>query len=233
MVSTKGVGKLGEVLKRGDKAVGKAVGNLQRHAEQHREDEEECHLLALEELEGVETEALHKALVALGLAHGAVGECHGVERQADAYQCALVELHVVSLEARKVADEHGNDEAHSAEYADWRKGLDGVVAALLERGVCHGVRQRQRRHVERHAQRVEDEHGGYKVALRKVARTRDEDSRKAVADAQKALCRYPLIGDDTHDGGHEDGYNALHGVEPTNRISVSLREEIASHRCKI
>ena len=132
MVGTKGVGELGEVLERGDEAVGKAVGNLQRHAQQHREDEEECHLLALEELEGVKAEALHKALVALGLAHGAVGEYHSVERQADANRGALVELHIVSLETRKVADEHSNDEAHGAEDADWRKGLDGVVAALLE-----------------------------------------------------------------------------------------------------
>ena len=39
---------------------GKAVGHLQTHTQQCREDEEQRHLLALKQLEGVQTQTLHQ-----------------------------------------------------------------------------------------------------------------------------------------------------------------------------
>ena len=38
----------------------KAVGNLQTHAQQRREDKEQSHLATFEELEGIQTQTLNK-----------------------------------------------------------------------------------------------------------------------------------------------------------------------------
>ena len=58
----KRVGILGDAGKARDEGVGIAIGNLQRHTQQHGEDEEDGHLLLLEQGEGTQAEGInHRA----------------------------------------------------------------------------------------------------------------------------------------------------------------------------
>ena len=62
MLDPKGIG-IGRYLAEGaDEGIGKAIGDLEAHTEEHREDEEECHLPLLEEDKGTQAEGFHQTL---------------------------------------------------------------------------------------------------------------------------------------------------------------------------
>ena len=64
-----------------DERVGESVGNLERNAQQHREDEEDSHLPLLEEQESVQAQRLHQRFPGTSLAHRTARQRVGIERQ--------------------------------------------------------------------------------------------------------------------------------------------------------
>lgn len=99
-------GIFGDVAETGDEGIRKAVGNLQRNTQQHREDEEQGHLLLLEEREGAQPEGLDQALALGRAADRTRRKGHGIEPESETQHGALDELHAGSLETGRIADEH-------------------------------------------------------------------------------------------------------------------------------
>ena len=215
-----------------DIGVGESVGNLQRHAEEHREDEEYRHAFLLEQLEGVESEGLsHRASAVV--AHRAWWERQRVGTEEQTHDAAGEELVVVLLIAHQVDKPHHADETDGAECAYRRKHLHGVESGTLESAVGNGVGEREGRHVERHAAGVECEQrcklrlaaGGHAV----VARGNHECGGDDVARAQQLLCRDVAVGEDSHQRRHEERHDALHCVKHSDVFTHSDAEQVGSH----
>ena len=60
MTGAEGVCILGDVLEGSDIRIGETIRYLQADTEQHREDEENRHVVALEQTEGIKTQCLDK-----------------------------------------------------------------------------------------------------------------------------------------------------------------------------
>ena len=93
-----GIGKLRHSLETGEERSGEAIGDLQAHAQQCREDEEQGHLATLEEFEGIESETLGKWHFTFFLLQLAFGQCETIGKEHDAQQTRNEELHVCILE---------------------------------------------------------------------------------------------------------------------------------------
>ena len=50
---------------------------------------------------------------------------------------------------------------------------------------------------------------------------------------QKLLCLNPTVGNDAHQGWHEQGNDPLHGIEITYLVAHSGLEQIGPHRNKV
>ena len=237
MLHAEGVGILGYAAEAADVGVGKAVGNLQRHAQQHGEEEEDGHFLLAEQGEGAQPQRLDQRLALSALARGAGGEGQRVEGEHQPDGGAGEELPVVVLQPQDVDRPHGADEADGAEDADGGKVPDGVEPRLVEGRVGHGVREGQRGHVEGHAQGVEGEEGAEVHVLSAchavVTGESHEQGRQEVAQAQQLLGGYPAVGDDAQDGGHEEGHDALHGIEDADVRGQAYVDQVAAHGCQI
>ena len=88
---------------------------------------------------------------------------------------------------------------------------------ILQDRECGGVAQGDGGHVECHTDRVyRDKHGLVRdFGLHAHVEQGDHaDARQQVADAQQALWLNPLVGDNAHERGHENGNNALNSIEP-------------------
>ena len=122
----------------GDERIGEAVGNLEGYAEQHREDEENGHILLPEQCEGPQTENVHEGRGLPGcLVDRAGRQCQGVEAERESEDSGGEELVVGHLELHsvnlhEVHEEHAADEADSTEDPDWREVLHRVKPVFLE-----------------------------------------------------------------------------------------------------
>ena len=54
-----------------------------------------------------------------------------------------------------------------------------------------------------------------------------------MADAKKALGRYPSVCYNAHESRHENGNNALHGKKRTDMSGHSSIGEVDTHACKV
>ena len=229
--------ELGHVAERRDERIGEPVGNLQRHAEEHGEDEEQGHFLLLEQCESPQPERLDDAFLLAAAADGAIGQRHGVDGECQPQHGALHELHVSGLESGGVADEHRTDETDGSPHADGRERLDGIEAFAFEDAVSHGIGERDGGHVESDAERIEREerpelHAGTR-GMGVIACGPDEDGGEQVAHAQEPLGRNPTVGDDADDGGHEDRDNTLHGVEDADVRREVGADQVRPHRGEV
>ena len=144
---------------------------------------------------------------------------------------SVLELHAVGA-LDEVDEEHREDEADGAEHTDRREGLDRILAVLLQGVVGHGVGDGDGRHEEGDAQRIERvERAELDVgagAHRVPAGGEHRQAGDALAEGQDLLRRDPLVGDDAHQGRHEDGDETLRGEEkPDLRAKAGTGEETA------
>ena len=101
MLHAEGIGIFRNGAEARDKRIGKAVGNLQGHAQQHREDEEHRHLAVLEEQKRPQSQCLYQRLLsALRAAHRTFRQRLGIYGQHHAPCRTGKELHVVRLESQ-------------------------------------------------------------------------------------------------------------------------------------
>ena len=163
--------KLRDALETGEERTCEAVGDLQTHAQQCREDEEQGHLAALEQLEGIQAQALSKRHFAFLLHQLALRQREAVQEEQHAQQTRYQELIVGVLELMRIMaqgmtkpcliDEsavdkpHGGNEAHGAQHTDGREVLDGIHVVILQYREGNGVGQRNGWHVEGHTQCIE------------------------------------------------------------------------------
>ena len=236
----------------GDEGACIAVGHLQRHTQQHGEDEEEGHALFAEEAEGVQSQHLRERTARFALDKRAGGKREAIEEQQDAEQSADSELHVGVLElaglvsqgetegtvrqASAIHKPHRGDEAHCAKYADGREVRDGVQPVILEDGEGRRIGEGQRGHIESHAHRVDgDEQGrvGGGRGAAEVGKAQHHAACHQVADAEQLLRLDKLIGNDSHECRHKDGDDALDGIEPGNLGDHAGTNQIVAHRGQI
>lgn len=233
MVDAEGVGVQGDIFKRGDKGVGEAVGDLQTHAQEHREAEENGHLLLFEQGEGAQSERVGDRLLLAALDHGAMGQREGVEEEEEADRGGGHKLVLVGLEPQHIDQPHRTDETDGAEDADGREMLDGVHPGLCQSVVGHGVAQGERGHVEGYGEGVDREEEVVEPLLPRIGGGEHQQTGQQVAVSQQALSGYPAVSDDTHQGGHEYGDDSLNGIEPTDLRGHADRDQIRAHRRKI
>ena len=208
MLHAEGVGIFRYAAEAADVRVGKSVGDLQRHAQQHGEDEEDGHFLLLEQGEGAQAQRFDQRFALSSLACGAGGQSQGIASVHQADDGTGEELSVVVLQAQDVHQPHGADESDGPKDTDRGEVLDGVQSCLIQRRIGYGVRKSQGRHIEGYAQGIEAEERSEFHVLSAchaiVAGESHEDGSHEVAEAQKLLGRYPAVGYDTHNGWHEE-----------------------------
>ena len=81
MLYAKRVGILRQLGKALYKRCGKAIGYLQAHAEQHRENKEYGHAFLTEQSKGTQSKCIYYALVSSIVAHRAMRQCERIEKQ--------------------------------------------------------------------------------------------------------------------------------------------------------
>ena len=219
-----------------------AVRDLQRGAQEHREDEEDRELRILEQRESLQAESLGETLVLLGLVDRAVRHRKGVAGQHEGQQARRDELRVAVLhrdpaDVQEVGHEHRADEADGAEHPDGREFLHRVHAFHGHRIVGHGVHEGDGGHEEGDAQAVQDEQGGELDRLPGAhaveAGPGHEDAGQAVAQGEDPLGFHLLVGDDAHQRGHEDGDDPLHGEKPFDLAPEADVAQIAAERGEV
>ena len=237
MFHTEGVLILLNSPETGDKRIGKTIGDLEADTEEHREDEENGHGALLEEGESLESKSLDQTCAFLILVDVARRQGESIEEEHDAEQSRGEELVLIGLEAHQVDQPHGADEADGAEDTDGWEVLHRVHPRLGECRECHRVGQGDGRHKERHAQRIEEEQRAKLCARASCIAIITSSAHKyggnEVAETKEPLCRYPPIGDDTHNGGHENGDNALNGIKPTYLRGQTDIDKIGTHGCQV
>lgn len=163
IIGSEGIYHRRVALEASDKRSGVAIGYLQAHAQQAREDEEHSHLLGFEELERIEAPSLHPALRLL-LDHRTLWQSETVEEEHDAQHTRYEELEVRVLELIGILAQeeregaivpsgtvdypHGEDEAHGTKHTDRWEILDRIQPIALQNGEGRGIGQRQSRHIE-------------------------------------------------------------------------------------
>ena len=238
MLHAKRIGIFRNGAEAGDKRIGKPVRNLQRHTQQHREDEEHRHLAVLEQQKRLQSQCLHQRLASsLRTAHRTFRQRLGIYSQHHAPHRTRKELHIVRLESQQIYQPHGTDETDGAERTYRRKSLDGVQSRLIQRRIGHRIRQSQRRHVECHTHGVEREQR-CKFHLRSrshgiVARSSHKQGCQQMAQPQQPLRRNPAVGNDTQHSRHKQGHNPLHGVKNSDMSTQSHACQVRTHRSKI
>ena len=204
------LGHRSEIL---DITVAEGIGDLERGAQQHREDEEDGHALLLEEREGAQSQRIDPRLLAHAAVDGACGQRERVDGQHERQRRRDIQLpgckfDLHASDMHQIDEPHGGDESHGAPHADGREVLYAVEFRQIKGVVGHGVRQRDGRHVEHHAQ----QHAAVQRRILGLRGRGDEEpAADEVADAQQFLRRNPAVGDDSHDGGHEQRGDAHRG----------------------
>ena len=216
--------------------IAESVGDLQSGAEQHREDEEDGHTLLLEKREGAQSQRVDPRLRLDVAVHGTSGQREGVDGQHERQERRNIELPSGELDLdaadmRQIDEPHRGDESHGPPHADRREVFHGVEFRQIEGVVGHRVGQRDRRHVEHHAQQ-------HAAVQRRIGRLRsrrhEEGTADQVADAQQLLRRNPAVGYDSHHGGHEQRSDAHRREETADLQSreVESAAQIGAQRNK-
>ena len=202
----------------GDEGIGIAVGDLQAHAQQHREDEEERHTTLAEQAESIESQSLNEVFAFALRCRGAGGKGQRIGCQQQTPSGGDEKLDFGALPARQVHNPHGNDEPNRAEDADGRKGFDRVEPCAVESVVGNGVGQCERGHIGRYAEGVDRKESAETMVSQsgQHAYGNHRNRRDEMAEGEHALCRYPAVGHNADNGGHEDGHKSLYGVKPTD-----------------
>ena len=147
----------------------------------------------------------------------------------------------------KVHEQHRADESDRSEYTDRRERLDSVLAGSFKTCVGHGVGKGDCRHVERHADRVEDvenaeievrtdqirSFGQVDVAHRVQSGAEHRDTCDELAERQCLLCGDPSVGHDADEGWHKYGDESLCGEEKPDLGTKPGLAEKTSHRCQV
>ena len=233
---------LGQIAEVGQERIGEAVGNLQRHSQEHREDEENSHLPLLEKGKGPQSHGVHQGLLLRRTVHRTLGQGQGIESQQDT-ECTRNHilhrglLHGSAAEMHQIHEPHRADKAHCTPYPDRREILDRILPGLLEDGVGHRVGDSDGRHEEGYAHGIQPEEGAvlHRLAGRDPVDTRTYHgcSCHQMADTQQSLRRNPFVGDNTHDSGHENRHDALDGVEHADFLPEPHTGQISSLACQI
>ena len=220
-----------------DERVGESVGNLERNAQQHREDEEDSHLPLLEEQESVQAQRLHQRFPGTSLAHRTARQRVGIERQQQSPHRTGEELHVIGLEAQQIHQPHGADEPDGTEGTDGRESLDGIQPRLFEGRKGHRVGESQGRHIESDTQRIEQKERTERHLTPRfhgiIAGSPHKKGGQQMAHPQQALGRHPAVGNDTQDSRHEKGNDSLHGIKNTDVTTQANACQVRPHRGQI
>jgi len=220
------LGYFGEIV---DEAVGKCIADLQGEAEEHGIDEEDQHLLVLEEHKCVETERGGKAPPG-GIGHGgAGGHGEGIDAEEDAGGCADVELGGLQSVSLQIDPPHGAYKPDGPPNADGRKVLDGIVIPLFQDDKGHGVVERDGGHEEggvkehRDIKRIEVVKGG---GPEQTAGAHD------VADAQDPFHIDPAVGNNSEERRGKDGGDAHAAIDGADLGAGEMKdvEHIAAER---
>src|SRR5678809_959927 len=141
---TAGIGTV-EIIK---ERTTESIGDLERRAKQHREDEKDGHLLTPEQHKGVESKCRDHAAGSMLFRGWALGyrECVRTEEERGAR--TGVQLERGPAPADKIHHPHGGNETDGTPDANRRKCLDDVEATLCKNVVRHGVVERDGWHVD-------------------------------------------------------------------------------------
>ena len=209
MFYRKGVGVFRRLAKGIQEWGGEAVGHLEAHTQQEREDEKHAHPRVFKQGESTQSKGVNKRLALHVLVDGAIRQSERINGQNDTL--------VAILEAREVHNPHGKDEADGTEHTDRGEGLHRVETGLVQGIVGYGVAQGDGRHEEGHADGIIREQlsetDRTTVFVAHVTRQGHENGGKEMADAQQLLCGNPAVSNDAHQGRHEKGNDALDGEE--------------------
>ena len=228
--------------KRTQEGIGVAVRNLERSAQQHREDEEHGELAVLEQGEGLQAESVHERCLFPVAVDRAVRHAQGIETEDDGKDTRRKELRIAVLhghavDLQEVGQQHAADETDGAEHADGRELFHRVHALLTKCVVSHGVGQRDGRHEEGQAAAVEDEQRA-ELDIRSGVHAihaggNHEDAGQALAEREHFLRLHPVVGHDAHERRHEDRHDALHRKEPFDMRAQADVAQIASQRREV
>lgn len=237
MLHAEGVGILRNMLETRQERVRKAVGDLQGDAQQHREDEKHGHLGVFEERERLEAQNLHNGFLLRRLAGRAMRKREGIAGQGESYAATDHKLCGRILETEQIDNPHGDDEADGAEHADGREGLHRIHASSLQSVISHSVRQCQRRHIKGHGDGIEAEKRAKLdgiACIQAIEARRDHGNAcNAMADSQHFLCRDPFVSHDANERRHENGDNALYGVEDADVSAQAMGKQKGAHTGQI
>ena len=135
---------------------------------------------------------------------------------------------------------HRDDETDSSQHTNRREVLDGVKPVLLQDREGGGVCQGDGGHIERHTQRIEGDEEALRLQFlteaslqSKPPASQHEAACQQMAEAQHTLRLHILIGNDTHQCGHEDRHDTLDGIEPGDLIAQTCDAEIVTHTSEI
>ena len=183
-----------------DVSVGEGIGDLQRHAQQHGEDEEDGHLALFEEGEGAQPEQIDDRLAASRPVDRAVRQRERVETQYEAQGRREVELGCTQAHLSEIDDPHGTDESDRAPHADGREVGYGIQSCFFEGVVGDRIGQCDGGHIEHYAQQDERVK---RIVVGSGGGEGDESCGEEMAEAQETLRRNPSVSDDSHDGRHK------------------------------
>src|SRR5574344_1738607 len=208
MLHTECVGKLGLGGKATDERVGISIGDLKTDTKQHREYEEQGHLLLAEQSESLQSECLGKGTMLIALGNWTLWQRERIEEEHYANDGRGDKLPVVGLETHDIHKPHGEDESYRAEHSDWREILNGVHSCLSQSGISHRIGQCYCGHIESHRHGIEREDGGkiHPTLCRGAIPCREnhEHCCHEMAYTKHLLCRNPAVGCYTNDSRHKD-----------------------------
>src|SRR5678816_4687995 len=125
-----------------------SIGDLERRAKQHREDEEHGYLLTPEQHKGVESKCRDQAAGSTLFRGWALGHRECVRTEEERGARTDVQLERGSAPADKIHRPHGGSESDGTPDANRRKCLDDVQTTLPQNFVRHGVVERDGWHVD-------------------------------------------------------------------------------------
>ena len=238
MCHAKGLGVFLNLPESRNERIGKTIGNLQTHTQQHTEHKEQRHAIVAEERKGMQPQRLIEALMLPLPGHWAVGQEQGGKGHADAQQATEAKLQCRVLNASKVHHPHAYDKAHSPPYTDGRKGFHRIKASALQHTVGHAVAQGNGRHIESNAEHIASEKRGKRERPRRtgvaiIARGQHHQSCNEMTDTQHPLGGHPAIGNDADESGHAQRCKTLGTVEPAYFTGQTVLGQIGAHAGEI
>ena len=228
------VGVLGHRAEVLDITVAEGIGNLKSGAQQHREDEEDRHAFLLEESECAESERVDPRLAFPGMTDRTARQREGVDRENQGEDGRNVQLPIGQFDLyaaylNQIDEPHGGDEADRAPDPDGREVLHGIEFRQVEGIVGHRVREGDGGHVEHDAH----QHAGVQGSVGGLRGGCDEEpGADELADAQQLLRGDPAVGDDTHEGRHEERCDTHRSEETADLQPCELKSsaEVGAQR---